>query len=229
MTQSARENRGRQIVYPEGIEGALGKMAVLTVDQIRGLGEFVKTIGRIPSLESISTLARTIDITNEAALHIVSALNYVRAQIEKLQISDEKLPTEIAVGFSEMSGKLKDRLASEPDFGSAIVELLSEAGGIARARKINRLKTGILQTAYQFETFLDLRPDYSPDCSQVFPMIPMVIFRVRTHGDGEEDKSLSFQIDLKTLRELQASIKRVETKLETLRRGESKLSVRWDS
>lgn len=116
----------------------------------------------------------------------------------------------------ELHEKLQVRLA----------ELTTPKERVELAQKIRRLRTGFLNNATGFSTFVDLRPDFSPEYDRVRALVPIIQLMISTDAQNVAEQHAVFQLDEKGLAGLKAVVAKAEKKLETLRtKGVEKLDI----
>lgn len=115
--------------------------------------------------------------------------------------------------FLELTG-LDEHLGKEP--GPALkrlLELTAKNPEIERRRKLRWLRTGILETAVEFASFVDIRPRISDDRSAIQGLVPVVIFRIATESESGGEESYVFQLPQEGVSKLRAVLEDIEKKL----------------
>jgi hypothetical protein len=92
-------------------------------------------------------------------------------------------------------------------------QLLQPWRSALRRRKKEWLETGILPTAIDFASFVDLRPDFSDDRMTIDALVPIAIVEIVTQSSPDERKSIQFQLGAKALADLKALVADIEKKL----------------
>jgi hypothetical protein len=85
-----------------------------------------------------------------------------------------------------------------------------------RYQKRYWLETGILDTAVSFASFIDLRPNFAEDRSEVTELLPVIIFQIETDSDYEAE-ALVFQMTENGLDQMIKSIEDIKLKLERVK------------
>jgi hypothetical protein len=142
---------------------------------------------------------------------VVSALAFLYSQVQRAgQDSPKELVNEVVRGVTDEDPSehavLVDRL----------VALLRRNENADTFRKLQRLRTGFLENATGFSSFLDLRPNFNDDRSQIVGLVPIVQFRVSTDADDPAKQALIFQLDERGLKRLKEAVESAERKLDTL-------------
>src|ERR1700691_547294 len=76
--------------------------------------------------------------------------------------------------FLEVSG-LSTKLGPEPEEGYAkLARLLAKNPALDRTSKLRRLRSGLLDTAVGFSSFVDIRPRFAGDRSSLEELVPIV-------------------------------------------------------
>lgn len=96
------------------------------------------------------------------------------------------------------------------------LELVAKIDDVERQRKLQRLRTGLLPTASQFASFIDLRPRYSESRDKVLEFVPIVLFQIALESDVEEQRSAVFQVNLDGLAALRGLLDDIDAKLAAL-------------
>jgi hypothetical protein len=107
--------------------------------------------------------------------------------------------------------RLWKSLGAAPDSAlERLAKLLQPNASIEQKRKLRWLRTGILENAVEFSTFVDLRPDFARDRSEVRGLIPVIILRIRTESELERDRSCVFQLTVDGLKKLRSALEDVD-------------------
>jgi hypothetical protein len=119
--------------------------------------------------------------------------------------------------FLEVTGLFK-KLETEKNGYEKLSRLVAKNTALERRKKLNRLRTGILDTATEFSSFVDIRPRFADDRSALEELVPVVILRVTTESDGEKSaRSPVFQLSLAGVRKLRRALDDVDNKLKALK------------
>jgi hypothetical protein len=85
----------------------------------------------------------------------------------------------------------------------------------SRTQKRTWLRTGILANAVGFASFVDIRPNFNKERSEIVELLPIVIFEIETESNYDVD-SIVFQMTEETLTQLIAALDDVQIKLKTI-------------
>jgi hypothetical protein len=88
---------------------------------------------------------------------------------------------------------------------------------VERRRHRRQLKSGLLDTAIDFVSFVDLRPSFTPDQKSIEELIPVVILRVALKTEYGPDKSCVFQMSADGVLKLRDALKAIENRLDVMR------------
>lgn len=171
-------------------------------------------------------LARSIGAEGPIdAFYLLTAINIVYSNVQDLMDDDDdeiiNLVEIVMSGLGGMKGHdeqfetLRDRL----------VELVAPHPVVDDLRKLNRLKTDLIQNGVGFTSFVDLRPDFAEDRSHIKRLVPVVLFRVSTDSEEDSERSFVFQLTEEALGTLKEAVVDAETKLEAVRYSESLSSM----
>jgi hypothetical protein len=104
---------------------------------------------------------------------------------------------------------------------SRLAEVLRSNAVRDRELKRRWLRTGILDIATAFSSFVDLRPNFSDDRSEISELLPVIIFNIIVQTETGDDRSYVFQLSDSSLRQLERAISDVRIKLERARTHEA--------
>lgn len=132
-------------------------------------------------------------------------------------------PTKALEFFLERTGidKLLGKDEESRKFGfDRLLEIVEKNPFVENQHKRKWLRTGLLDNAISFASFIDLRPNFNEERSLVQEYIPIVIFNIELEPPLGEDKSFVFQLSENALGKLKEALNDVEKKLATLRKDE---------
>jgi hypothetical protein len=113
---------------------------------------------------------------------------------------------------------LLEKLEPEKNSYDKLLHLTAKNTTLERRKKLRRLRTGLLDTATGFASFVDIRPRFADDRSSLEELVPVVILRVTIDSDGEEPaRSPVFQLSLAGVQKLRHALDDVENKLKALK------------
>lgn len=94
--------------------------------------------------------------------------------------------------------------------------LLRKNDTIDNAEKIARLKAGFIKNATGFSSFVDIRPNFKKENTEVQSLILLAQLRISTDSDNPIEREFIFQCDEKALKKLKEVISAAEKKFLTL-------------
>jgi hypothetical protein len=97
-----------------------------------------------------------------------------------------------------------------------LVEILDHSPEQAVRDEVHRLRTGILDTVIDFDSFVDLRPRFSEDLSSVEEFIPVVVLGIAVEKDFGPEESYVFQLSPEGIESLRAVLEDVDDRLAAL-------------
>jgi hypothetical protein len=159
------------------------------------------------------------DLSTSDVFNILGSLNFLYDNSRKWE-DEEKTERERALGqFLEFTG-LNSKLNAK--FGPKIFDRLNKLTApnlaIQRRNKIRKLKSGLLDTATGFASFVDLRPRFTTDRGVVEELIPITILRIELRTEYGPDKSCVFQLSTDGLSKLTQVLSDIEKKLSAIKR-----------
>jgi hypothetical protein len=132
--------------------------------------------------ERIAGLAKQLSVTPEDAAMILQATAILYERVQALPNTAES-----ASAISRFVDEFDEELQAETK--RSLVERLTELTvrneSAELNRKINRLQSGFLDTATNFSTFVDLRPDFNEQRDQIRGFLPMIQFKIATNSDND--------------------------------------------
>lgn len=179
--------------------------------------ELIGKDGLDKSSERVNVLAKILEESEVLKVEsLLASLAFLYRRTREWADEDEST-SEILRKFLEISDlwsilgeaaeKNLDRLAS----------LLASQPLIDRESKLAWLRSGILDNAVGFSSFLDLRPDFNKERTKIQSFVPIIIFNVQVESDTGEDKSYTFQISEIGLNHFKKSVDDAFKKLDALR------------
>jgi hypothetical protein len=126
-------------------------------------------------------------------------------------------PSEVLRSFLKSTG-LWGRLGDDPGQSfRRLAELVERKPDIDKRRKLRWLRTGILDNAVNFASFVDLRPNFTADRSAIEDLVPVVVFRIGIEREVGEDTSFVFQLSEEGVHQFKEAIDDISKKLSTIR------------
>jgi hypothetical protein len=165
-------------------------------------------------------------LSTSDVFNILGSLNFLYDNSRKWE-DEEKTERETALGqfleFTGLNSKLNDKFG--PKIFDRLNKLTAANPAIQRRNKIRKLKSGLLDTATGFASFVDLRPRFTTDRGVVEELVPITILRVELRTEYGPDKSCVFQLSTDGLSKLTQVISDIEKKLSAIKR-DTRLSER---
>jgi hypothetical protein len=164
--------------------------------------------------DRLAGLAKSLNITPEDAAMILQATAILYERVQALPAGAESssaISRFVDEFDEELNADIKRNLVER------LIELTARNDSAELNKKINRLQSGFLDTATNFSTFVDLRPDFTEKRDQVRGFIPMIQFKIVTNSDNPHFRELIFQVDEFGLERLRETLEDAQTKLTVLR------------
>lgn len=191
---------------------ALEQMAQLSEAQFNVLREAVTgpegfdlSLGRC---EALATQLKS-DLKTRDVFRLLSSLRFFYDRCRDWERGARDSATALRE-FIQLAGLFED-------LGDGVIKRLLELTvknpTVERRQKLRWLRTGILDTAVNFASFVDVRPRISEDRREIEGLVPVVILRINTESESGEPKSHIFQLTLEGLTKLRAVVEDVEKKL----------------
>jgi hypothetical protein len=119
--------------------------------------------------------------------------------------------------FVEVTGFLRDAGDRQDEARRRLLALTQENPALEHKRKLHWLRTGILETAVEFASFVDLRPSFDETRNTIDDVVASVVLRVGTETSGGDNRSHVFQLTDDGLVKLKAIVDDIEKKLATIK------------
>jgi hypothetical protein len=181
----------------------------------RVLGEVRKANDLRLSREAQSSLRADLGDQARVALMVLS---FARSIFNTLHEADD-FEEEKRDFLDVMQAVLTDELGKEGGADKIVTRLdalLQPWSGATIRRKREWLESGVLKTAVEFASFVDLRPDFSVDRSDIGALVPIIIMEITARSDSVGRDAFQFQMGVKQFDEMKKLVQDVELKLETL-------------
>jgi hypothetical protein len=164
-------------------------------------------------------IARSLgDVTAHDVYDILGSLWYLQDRL--FELDDEGGEVDSATVIRELFEflGLEKAVGEGPDDGLYIRvgELIADGPGVAARDEVHRLKTAILDTVVDFDSFVDLRPRFSENSKKVEEFIPIVIFRIGVECDFGPEKSYIFQLTKDGIAALRTVLDNIDNQLAVL-------------
>jgi hypothetical protein len=210
--------------YPE-LPQAFEIISQLSDTEFQKLRDLVTTADAYDfNAERVAIIKKELgkNLTAGDILQTLASLRFLYTRFRRWEI--EKRDTTKALREYLSFADLQEKSGDDPErFYKRIAELVAANPILERRRKLNWLAKGILETASDFSSFVDLRPRFSDDRKIIEEFLPTIIFRVFVQSDRGEDRSHVFQVNADGLAKLKAAVEDIERKLEALKTDESVL------
>jgi hypothetical protein len=202
-------------VYPP-LPEALKAIAALSPQAFEALRADVASAQAYTfSQKRCKALADILGLQYKQVYVVLSSVNFLYERFREWRGDDDKTE-DVVREFLDATG-LGDQLGGNLEEGTKrLVALTVEHPEVERSRKVRWLRTGILDTAVEFSSFVEIRPRFSRDRQRIEELVPMVLFRVGVESDGNDAKSHVFQLSPKGLGKLKEAIADVEKKMTAL-------------
>lgn len=164
-------------------------------------------------------------IEESEIVDLLNSLSFLYARCREWD-KEEEDDTQSALRSFLKATHLWQNLGERPEAGFLrLVDLLRPNKFTEQRKKLKWLRTGMFENAVEFSSFVDLRPDFSMDRMRVEGLVPVIMLRVRTELEFEEDRSHVFQLTVDGLAKLRRVLEDVDRKLDavTLNEGLDKL------
>lgn len=178
-------------------------------EEVTGAAGFARSIDRCDRLANKLSLSRH-DIFN-----ILTTLQFFYDSARKWEKAGRDGSNALNE-FFQFTGLNQSLGKSENLFYGRVKQLVAINPVVERRRKIRKLKSGLVDTAVDFASFLDLRPFISDDRTIVEKLVPVVIFRVAIKAEYGSDKSCVFQMSPEGVAKLRDAVTDIERKLATV-------------
>ena len=200
-------------MFPMSFQTAISLVAALDDhafavlrDQIRGPDGFETGSRRCAGLSA------HMKVDQETVQVIVQTVGYMYDQIHGRtdgRVSVDEIRAIIDQDLDFEDGSDRERLYGR------LEDLLTRDDAIDAYRRTRDLKLGFLARAVGFSSVVDLRPE--PSGSGPVKLVPLVQFKVVTDVERDGANPILFQLDLRALADLEAEIREVRDRLNSLR------------
>jgi hypothetical protein len=166
----------------------------------------------------VTAVAGLLGSDESEILDLLQSLDFLYDRCREWETDDEDFgpPLRSFLRGTRLWGALGSNADASFD---RLMKLLQPNPFLEQSRKLRWLRTGILDTAVEFASFVDLRPDFSKDRSEVRGLVPVVLLRVRTESDLERDRSHAFQLTIDGVRKLRKVLDDIDRKLDAIGRS----------
>lgn len=197
----------------------------LSPDKIATLRGFLDSSEFRPRYSFFVTVAELLDITDESAAKLCTFVNHVQSQREKRGKDGSSVPDELESFLVRASKKRELREEARrliPYLKAnreAFATLFTDRPRHDLSEKVRGLETGPLPHLHKFRTYLDVRPVYNADATEIVEYRTLITLGLTIHsttsGDFEE---VVVQLVEDDLAELRAQFSRLDNKLSVLKK-----------
>lgn len=207
-------------IFPPSFEASLARVGSLSHSAYEALRGEIEDFAFEADIERCERLVPVLGLQAEAIGYLLAALDVLYGRIKNVPRAQS----------GEAIRRFVDDFDETPDNREVLVarltELTTPTEKIEVAQKIRRLRTGFLENATAFSTFVDLRPDFAPDYESVRALVPIIQLMVSTDAEDVARQHVVFQLDERRLAGLKSVIENAEKKLNTLKaKGVEKLHI----
>ena len=183
-------------------------------DETRSKEAFGRDAERCRTLQKRLTLPKMSDVSG-----LLSSLDFLYQRLtEWTQDGEDR--REVLEAFLE-STDLRSNLGENPDQSFPyLFELLEENPAVERTRKLARLRTGILDNAVTFSSFVDIRPNYTDDRLSIDDLVPVIVFEIGIERHSDTDTTCVFQLTENGLHEFKNCIADTINKIKSVKLDE---------
>jgi len=200
----------RSILPPASFEDALRPIALIGQQEFKVLHEFVSKNAFELQGDQAKKLATAINIAEADLAYLFSALAFLYNRVQ----SSGRSPQTSEAELSKLLDNIEIDEISADEQATAkgrLTSVLKFNPNAEKMSKIRRLKTGFIDNAIDFSTFVDLRPNYID--GEIDEFIPIVQLRITTDSRISPEIYFVFQVDENGLEELEKVISRAREKL----------------
>jgi hypothetical protein len=163
-------------------------------------------------------LSSDLKLSQETISYVLSALSFLYRQLRPDPAEDESTFVEKVTSVLE---DLKISDAPNASFDSVrtrLVTLLQYSKNHELFLKVSRLEAGFIASLTGAASFVDLRPSFSVDRTEVEGYVPVIQMNISTDSLRNFESQLVFQLDLEGLEIMKKAIADIDTKLAVLRK-----------
>lgn len=160
-------------------------------------------------------LAADLALPTEDIPYLLATLELLYGRLKGLRSEAQR-----AAAIGHLVGNFDESQLAEQERGKLIarlIELTAPNSQVDLAQKVRRLRTGFLDNATAFSTFVDVRPDYTSEYEAISRLVPIIQLMVSTDAEDPTKRHVVFQLDEKALAGLKSIVSDTEKKLQTLK------------
>lgn len=203
--------------YPP-LTATLKKLTSLKESQMEILFQFVEESGFARDLTQCKTISKKLneELKPSEIFQIFGSIRFLYDRCRTWEEGEGEYKVQLKE-FLELTGLITETDKESEETGyQRLDRLVAKNRVVERKRKVNWLKTGILDTAIDFSSRIDLRPRFSEDRGKIEDLIPGIVLRIVSDGNRGDEKTQVFQLTKEGLSKLRRSLEEVEKKLDTL-------------
>ena len=160
-------------------------------------------------------IAERIGRSPESIAFTMRALEYLYTRAQIPEIATQNIRT-VMVSFVDGFDKLSLNESQKSILADRLKSLIEPRPSIDESIKIQRLRDGVLNNLVSIDNFIDLRPLYNADKTEVLKFVTTIQLRISTNSPNPNQRELLLQLDNKSIEILKEAIKEVEKKQASL-------------
>lgn len=161
-------------------------------------------------------LSFEIDIPDESLGYLFSGLSFLYRQLKPMPGETQaELNAKIERVLSDLRVPEKD--VDKSLLARRLSQLLAYGRNHQLHMKVARLEEGFIASVVGVSSFVDLRPSFTDDRTEIDGFVPIVQLMISTDSPRSHETQVVFQLDLESLETLKSAIDDVDRKLNVLR------------
>jgi hypothetical protein len=210
--------------FPRSFDAIVARIGSLSDTGYKALRNEIENAAFDADAERCERISPILGISPEVVGVLLTALDILYGRLKRLpegvQLTHAVRSFVDSLEEIELTPDARDKLTAR------LIELTAPKEKIELAQKIRRLRTGFLENATTFSSFVDLRPDFAPGYESVRALVPIIQLMITTDAEDVARRHLVFQLDERRLAGLRKVVEQAEKKLDTLRtKGIEKLQI----
>jgi hypothetical protein len=198
----------RYLIIPDTGREEIHQLLMLSAEQLQIIAQTLRSKETLKIKESsYRRVASAVNITNEQALAILSAMTNLLLQRQRYALSDEQLLDELRDLWPEEIAKLT------PLKRHALIDFLSESDEGYFVEKAESLKTGFSPHIVSVRSICDVRPVFDKDRKTIAGVLLVASVGITTHDENHEDKTLVLQMTKSDIQKLRECLEETERKM----------------
>jgi hypothetical protein len=204
------------VIFPPTIDAVLAKIGTLSDSAYAVLRQEIEGDSAFDvNSERCERLSPTLELAPDQVGLVFAAVEFLYDRMKDLPKGTQPAETlrRVVDSFDELKlgADIREKLLNR------LGELIAPNEKAELAQKIRRLRTGFLDNATAFSTFVDLRPDFTPGYETVRALVPVIQLMVSTDAEDAARQHVVFQLDERGLTGLKTVVEYAERKLNTLK------------